>query len=69
VRRLRQIGKPHLQPRIETIKASNDRIQQSIEALERKEKMWDDTKEKNIENTLENRRLWFETIYQKYIKN
>jgi len=38
--------------RIETIKASNDRIQQSIEALERKEKMWDDTKEKNIENIL-----------------
>lgn len=38
--------------RIETIKASNVRIQQSIEALERKEKMWDDTKEKNIENIL-----------------
>jgi DNA repair exonuclease SbcCD ATPase subunit len=38
--------------RIETVKASNDRIQQSIEALERKEKMWDDTKEKNIENIL-----------------
>ena len=38
--------------RIETVKASNDRIQQSIEALERKEKMWDETKEKNIENIL-----------------
>jgi len=40
--------------RIETIKASNERIQQSIEALERKQKMWDDTKEKNIENILKN---------------
>jgi DNA repair exonuclease SbcCD ATPase subunit len=38
--------------RIETVKASNERIQQSIEALERKQKMWDDTKEKNIENIL-----------------
>ena len=36
--------------RIETIKASNERIQQSIEALERKQKMWEDTKEKNIED-------------------
>jgi DNA repair exonuclease SbcCD ATPase subunit len=40
--------------RIETIKVSNDRIQQSIDALERKQKMWDDTKEKNIENILKN---------------
>jgi len=40
--------------RIETIKASNERIQQSIDALERKQKMWDDTKEKNIENILKN---------------
>lgn len=38
--------------RIETIKISNERIQQSIEALERKQKMWDDTKEKNVENIL-----------------
>jgi len=38
--------------RIETVKASNDRIQQSIEALERKQKMWAETKEKNIENIL-----------------
>jgi DNA repair exonuclease SbcCD ATPase subunit len=38
--------------RIETIKVSNDRIQQSIDALERKQKMWDDTKEKSIENIL-----------------
>jgi DNA repair exonuclease SbcCD ATPase subunit len=38
--------------RIETIKSSNDRIQQSIDALERKARMWDETKEKNIENIL-----------------
>jgi len=38
--------------RIETIKASNDRIQQSIDALERKGRLWDETKEKNIENIL-----------------
>ena len=38
--------------RIETIKASNDRIQQSIDALERKQRLWDETKEKNIENIL-----------------
>lgn len=36
--------------RIETIKASNERIQQSIEALERKQKMWDDTKERSLED-------------------
>jgi len=40
--------------RIETIKASNERIQQSIEALERKQRLWDETKEKNIENILKN---------------
>jgi len=40
--------------RIETIKASNERIQQSIDTLERKQKMWDDTKEKSIENILKN---------------
>lgn len=34
--------------KIETIKASNDRICQSIEALERKLKLWDDTKSKFI---------------------
>jgi len=38
--------------RIETVKASNDRIQQSIDALERKQRLWDETKEKNIENIL-----------------
>jgi len=38
--------------RIETIKASNERIQQSIEALERKQKMWNDTKETALENLL-----------------
>ncbi len=36
--------------RIETIKASNDRIQQSIEALERKQKLWEDQKETSLEN-------------------
>jgi DNA repair exonuclease SbcCD ATPase subunit len=38
--------------RIETVKASNERIQQSIDALERKQRLWDDTQEKNIENIL-----------------
>jgi DNA repair exonuclease SbcCD ATPase subunit len=38
--------------RIETIKVSNERIQQSIDALERKQRMWDETKEKTIENIL-----------------
>ncbi len=36
--------------RIETVKASNERIQQSIEALERKQKLWEDTKETAVEN-------------------
>jgi DNA repair exonuclease SbcCD ATPase subunit len=36
--------------RIETVKASNDRIGASIEALERKQRMWDDTKEKALED-------------------
>lgn len=40
--------------RIETVKASNERIQQSIDALERKQRLWDETKEKNIENILKN---------------
>jgi len=36
--------------RIETVKASNDRIQQSIEALERKQRIWEDQKESSLEN-------------------
>ena len=36
--------------RIETVKISNDRIQQSIEALERKQKIWEDQKEKSLED-------------------
>jgi DNA repair exonuclease SbcCD ATPase subunit len=40
--------------RIETVKASNERIQQSIDALERKQRMWDETQEKNLENILKN---------------
>ncbi len=36
--------------RIETVKASNDRIQQSIEALERKQKIWEEQKESSLEN-------------------
>lgn len=38
--------------RIETIKASNERIQQSIESLERKQRMWNETKETALENLL-----------------
>jgi len=38
--------------KIETIKASNERIQQSIESLERKQRLWNDTKEKSIETIL-----------------
>jgi DNA repair exonuclease SbcCD ATPase subunit len=34
--------------RIETVKASNERIQQSIESLERKKKIWDETKSQTI---------------------
>jgi DNA repair exonuclease SbcCD ATPase subunit len=33
---------------IETIKASNERISQSIESLERKKKLWDDTRNKAV---------------------
>ena len=40
--------------RIETIKISNERIQQSIESLERKQKMWSDQKESSLENILKN---------------
>ena len=38
--------------KIETIKASNEKIQQSIEALERKQRLWDESKEKTIEDLL-----------------
>jgi len=34
--------------RIETVKISNEKIQQSIESLERKQKMWTDTNEKSV---------------------
>ena len=40
--------------RIETVKAANDRIQQSIESLERKKKIWEDQKEKSVEDLLKN---------------
>jgi DNA repair exonuclease SbcCD ATPase subunit len=40
--------------RIETVKASNERIQQSIDALERKQRLWDENQEKNLENILKN---------------
>lgn len=36
--------------KIETVKASNDRIQQSIDALERKEKMWAEQHETSLAN-------------------
>ena len=36
--------------KIETIKISNEKIQQSIEALERKQKLWADTNERAIED-------------------
>jgi DNA repair exonuclease SbcCD ATPase subunit len=36
--------------RIETVKVSNERIQQSIDALIRKQKIWEDTKEKALED-------------------
>ncbi len=36
--------------KIETIKISNDRIQQSIEALERKLRLWDEQKETSVTN-------------------
>lgn len=38
--------------RIETIKISNQRIQESIDSLERKKKIWDDAKEKSVEDLL-----------------
>jgi DNA repair exonuclease SbcCD ATPase subunit len=36
--------------RIETVKISNEKIQQSIEALERKQKMWADNNERSVED-------------------
>jgi DNA repair exonuclease SbcCD ATPase subunit len=36
--------------RIETVKISNEKIQQSIEALERKQKMWEENKSKAIKD-------------------
>lgn len=36
--------------RIETVKISNEKIQQSIQALERKQKIWADTNEKSVED-------------------
>ena len=36
--------------RIETVKVSNRKIQESIDALERKRKMWDDNQEKSLES-------------------
>jgi DNA repair exonuclease SbcCD ATPase subunit len=36
--------------RIETVKISNEKIQQSIESLERKQKMWADTNAKSVED-------------------
>lgn len=36
--------------RIETIKASNERIQQSIESLVRKQKLWEENKEQSIKD-------------------
>lgn len=35
--------------RIETVKASNDRIQQSIDSLIRKQQLWEESKEKSID--------------------
>ena len=36
--------------RIETVKISNEKIEQSIQALERKQKLWEDQHESSIEN-------------------
>jgi DNA repair exonuclease SbcCD ATPase subunit len=36
--------------RIETIKASNERIQQSIDSLIRKQRLWEDTKSKTVDD-------------------
>lgn len=47
--------------KIDTIKASNDRIQQSIESLERKQKLWEEQKAKSVK-TLEESISVLETI-------
>jgi DNA repair exonuclease SbcCD ATPase subunit len=39
--------------RIETVRASNDKIQESIVSIERKQKLWNDTKEKTINELVE----------------
>ena len=36
--------------KIETIKSSNERIQQNIESLERKQKMWEENKQENVKS-------------------
>ena len=36
--------------RIETVKASNERIEENIQSLERKQRMWEDTKQQNIKS-------------------
>lgn len=38
--------------KLETIKASNEKIKQSIESIERKQRLWDENKEKTIEDLL-----------------
>ena len=40
--------------KIEAIKVSNERIQQNIESLERKQKMWEDNKQQNIKELEQN---------------
>ena len=47
--------------RIETIKASNERIQENIQSLERKQRMWEDTKQETI-NALESSIVALEKI-------
>jgi DNA repair exonuclease SbcCD ATPase subunit len=55
--------------RIETIKVSNERIQQSIESLERKQKMWSDQKESSLENILKNIDRLMQIDIEEEIKN
>jgi DNA repair exonuclease SbcCD ATPase subunit len=43
--------------KLETIKASNEKIKQSIESIERKQRMWDESKEKTIEDLLRAKEL------------
>lgn len=40
--------------RLDTVKASNTRIQESIESLERKQKLWNDTKDKTVNSLVKN---------------